>query len=182
MTSKNHGCCGHTFAAIDGALALRAAHKLRPEDIVRIRVATYQTALDVTGSKRHSTPFEGKFSLPFVVASALTHGSVRLDAFTPERLGDPRVADLVERVEIVLDPELSAAFPGRRAARVAIETTDGRRLSHDQMTRKGDPDDPLSDAQLVEKYRELAAPVIGARAADALLERLWSLERQRSVD
>ena len=76
---------------------------LDPRNVRRVRVATYQTALDVTGRASSGTPFEAKFSLPFVVASALVHGSVRLDGFTPERLADPLVGELMGRVEIVAD-------------------------------------------------------------------------------
>lgn len=174
MTFKNHGCCGHAFAAIDAALALRP--DLTPESIERITVGTYQVALDVTGRKSVSTPFEGRFSTPFTVASALVHGSVRLDAFSPERLSDPQVQALTSRVEMTVDPECEAAFPARRSAVVAIETKDGRSLRHRQPTRKGDPDAPLSDAELAAKYRELASPVTGEAAAGDLLRELLALE------
>ena len=49
-----------------------------------MRVSTYRTALEVTGRAASATPFEAKFSLPFLVASALVHGSIRLDGFGPE--------------------------------------------------------------------------------------------------
>jgi 2-methylcitrate dehydratase PrpD len=179
MTFKNHGCCGHSFAAIDGALVLKAAHALTSGRIARVRIGTYKTALDVTGSTKVTTAFEGKFSLPYVVASALIHGSVRLDAFTPARLADPATHALMKRIELAVDPAVDAAFPGRRAANVEIETTDGRRLRHEQTTRKGDPDMPLSDDELGGKFLELAAPVIGQPAAGKLLRRLWTLERAR---
>ena len=79
------------------------------------------------------------------------------------------------RVVPSIDAELDASFPRQRAARVAI-TAAGRREELLQPTRKGDPDLPLSDAELQEKYMELAAPVLGADKAQALLARLWRLE------
>lgn len=181
-TFKNHGCCAHTFAAIDGALALRREHGLTPERIRRIRVGTYRTALDVTGSHRATTAFEGKFSLPFVVAAALVHGSVRLDAFSAARLADPRTQDLLRRVELHIDPELDAAFPGRRAARIEIERDDGSVLRHYQPTRKGDPDMPLSDEELTEKYLELAVPVIGEKRARRLRDVVWRLDESEIAE
>ena len=176
MTFKNHGCCGHAFAAIDAALALAQAHRLTPERIARVRIGTYRAALDVTNRHAVATPFEGRFSTPFTVAAALVHGSVRLDAFTPARLRDPHVQALLRRVEMHVDPGCDAAFPRRRSAVVEIETTDGTRLLHHQPTRRGDPDAPLTDEELAGKFRELAAPVLGTAAADALLARLWTLE------
>ena len=177
MTVKNHGCCGHAFAAIDGALALQAAHGFAAEDVERIDVGGYRATVEVTGRQDVSTPFEGRFSTPFTVASALVHGSVRLDAFTLERLADARVQALTRRVFVTLDPACDAAFPGARSANLAVTLCDGRVLRHQQPTRRGDPDAPLTDDELTRKYTELAGPVIGnARAAD-LLGRLWAIDR-----
>ncbi len=176
MTFKNHGCCGHSFAAIDGALAAGAG--LAADDIARIRIGSYRAAYEVTGRHAVSTPFEGRFSTPFTVASALVHGSVRLDAFTPQRLADPVVQSLMQRVDMTIDPGCDAAFPGRRSAVVEIETTDGRRLRHHQPTRKGDPEDPLSDRELAGKFMELVVPVTGEAAAEALLGALRTLDGQ----
>jgi 2-methylcitrate dehydratase PrpD len=182
MTFKNHTCCGHTFAAIDGALALKAKMGLAAKDIQRVRVGTYKAALDVAGYDEPRTAAEGRFSLKYVVATALTHGSVRFAAFEPDRLGNPATRELMRRVEVAVDPQLDAAFPAQRAARVAIEARDGRREEFLQPTRIGDPDAPLQDAQLDAKYLELAGPVLGEAKAKALLGRLWRLEALKSLD
>jgi 2-methylcitrate dehydratase PrpD len=181
MTFKNHTCCGHTFAAIDGALALKARMGVAAQDIERVRVGTYRAALEVAGCEAPRTPAEGRFSLKYVVATALTHGSVRLAAFEPARMEDAATKALMQRIETSVDPQLDAAFPGQRAARVAIAARDGRAGEHLQPTRIGDPDAPLSDAQLEDKYLELAAPVLGEPRARALLSRLWKLEQLQSL-
>jgi 2-methylcitrate dehydratase PrpD len=175
MTFKNHACCGHTFAAIDGALALKNKMNISIEEIESVDVATYRAGLEVAHYEEPRTPAEGRFSLKYVVASALTHGSVRLAAFSPERLEDRQTRALMKRTTVSVDPQLDAAFPKQRAARVAIRAR-GRREEHLQPTRVGDPDAPLSDAQLEAKYLELAAPVLGEAKARELLARLWRLE------
>jgi 2-methylcitrate dehydratase PrpD len=182
MTFKNHACCGHTFAAIDGALAVQSQLGVAARDIERVRVGTYRAGVEVAHYADPHTPAEARFSLKYVVASALAHGSVRLAAFEPPRLEDAVTRDLMRRVEVAVDPELDATFPGQRAARVAIVARDGRRAEHLQPTRKGDPDAPLSDPELEAKYLELAAPVIGDGRARALLARLWRLEREAQVE
>jgi 2-methylcitrate dehydratase PrpD len=177
MTIKNHACCGHTFAAIDGALEVKKRMGIAAEEIEAVEVATYRAGLEVAHYERPGTPAEGRFSLKYVVATALTHGSVRLAAFEPERLGDPATQRVMERITVRIDPELEAAFPAKRAARVAIRAR-GRREEWLQPTRIGDPDAPLSDAQLDAKYLELAVPVIGEEKARELLRRLWALEKE----
>jgi 2-methylcitrate dehydratase PrpD len=182
MTVKNHGCCGHTFAAIDGAKALQAAHGLKAEDITSVTVATYGTALKVAGGRTVESPFQGKFSLPYVVATSLVHGNARIDAFSTERLHDAPTRRLMERIEMKIDAELDATFPKQRAARIEIETRDGRRFAHLQHTRKGDPDDPLSDVELDEKFLELSSPVLGRAAAQQALGELHRLETRGDSD
>ena len=181
LTFKNHIGCGHTFAAIDGALALKARHGIAPGDIERVHVATYRPALDIACYTHPATANEARFSLSYVVATALAHGSVRLAAYEPARLDDPVTRSLMGRISVVVDPELDAAFPGQRAAHVVIETRDGRLLEHLQPNRKGDPEEPLTDAELEGKFMELSSPVIGEQRARALLDRLWMLDRSETM-
>jgi 2-methylcitrate dehydratase PrpD len=175
MTFKNHACCGHTFAAIDGALELKKRMGLAAEDIEQVEIATYKAGLEVAHYEEPRTPAEGRFSLKYVVATALTHGSVRLAAFEPDRLQDPLTKRVLGKIKTSVDPQLEAAFPAQRAARVAIRAR-GRREEWLQPTRVGDPDAPLSDRMLEEKYFELVTPVLGEARAREVLERLWRLE------
>ena len=182
VTFKNHGCCGHTFAALDAALELKHKHRFSHADVRRIRIATYQGGLDIVDNPAPEGGYQAKFSMQYTVAHALVYGSVRLDAFGRDRLGHPDVRTLMRKVECVADPELSKAFPRRRAARVEIELADGRTVAHFQDTRKGDPDLPLTDEELDGKYLELVTPVLGDASARALLGDLWALETLKTVE
>lgn len=175
MSFKNHVGCGHTFAAIDGALELQRRHGFTHADIERVQLGVYQPTLDIAPHVEPQNADQARFSLHYMVASALVHGSVRLTAFEPSRVNDPATRALMQRIDKALDPEVDAAFPGRRAARVSILLCDGRRFTHLQPDRKGDPELPLSDADLEGKLLELALPVIGEAAARQLLRSLWRL-------
>lgn len=181
MTFKNHACCGHTFAPIDGALFLQETLKLRAVDIAQVHIGTYAPALDVAGNFHPTTAAEARFSVPYVVATALLYGSVRLAAFTDERLQDPSIRALMQRIQLTVDPELDAAFPGQRAARVRLVSHDGCSREFLQPTRKGDPDAPLSDDDLSAKFLELAEPILGPEKTAVLLGRIWSLEALPSI-
>jgi 2-methylcitrate dehydratase PrpD len=175
MTFKNYSACGHTFAAIDAARELRARHDLRGTDIAHVEIATYATALEVAGNPDPRTAFEAQFSLPYCVGVALVTGSTRLEAFSEERLRDPVVRSLMQRTVLTVDPRADAAYPKQRAATVTLDTRDGRHLESHAPTRKGDPDNPLSDAELSDKFMELVAPITGDVAATTLLAVLWNL-------
>lgn len=181
LTFKNHVGCGHTFAAIDGVLALQQRHGFSHADIESMQLGVYRATLDIAPHVDPTTADQARFSLHYMVACAAVHGSVRLAAFEPERLNDPAARALMGRITKTLDPEVDAGFPGRRAARVTITLRDGRVLSHLQTDRKGDPELPLSDADLEGKLLELAGPVIGEPAAQALLARIWALPTSPSL-
>lgn len=176
MTFKNYSACGHTFAAIDAARELKGRYHLVTSDIERIEIATYATALEVAGNADPRTAFEAQFSLAYCVGVALATGSARLEAFTDERLQDGAVRSLMSRTQLSVDPQADSVYPRQRAATVTIRTKDGRLLSLHAPTRKGDPDNPLSDAELSDKFMELVAPVAGTTAARELLAVLWKIE------
>ena len=125
-------------------------------------------------------PAQARFSLKYVVANALNQGSVRLAAFEKKNLANKATRELMKKISVTVDPALDAAFPGQRAARVAI-TAAGRREEFLQPTRKGDPEMPLSDRELDAKFLELAGPVAGTAAAKKLLGRLWRLETEKRL-
>lgn len=181
LTFKNHIGCGHAFPAIDGALALQRAHGIDPAAIERIDVATYRPALEIACHAVPTNGNEARFSIPYMVARALIHGSVRMAAYEPSALDDPRTRALLTKVRVTVDPAIDAAFPGRRSAHVEIVLRDGRSFTHLQPDRRGDPEDPLDDRDLGNKLLELATPVIGEAKSRALLARLWAIDTAATV-
>lgn len=182
MTFKNHGCCGHTFPSIDGALHLQKQHGFSHKDIKHIKLHTYKAGLNIIDNNNPEGEYQAKFSIQYTVAHALVRGSVRLNAFDPDHLNDPDVRALLKKIEPIADPEISAGYPNRRESRVEIELADGRKLEFFQPYRKGDPELPLTDDELNDKFTELAEPVLGKAAAASLLQQLWRTENLASVD
>jgi 2-methylcitrate dehydratase PrpD len=183
-TVKCHACCGHAFAAIDAALELRAGG-VRAEDVTSVEIETYRVATEVAGHPDPAGPEQARFSLAYTVAAALVLGSVRLGAFTPEALANPEIRRLTAGTVVRADPGLDALAPRRRAARVRLTGHRGDRAERLRLTRKGDPDDPLSDAELRAKYDELVVPFLGAQRAASIARTLWdlpALPRVRGLD
>ena len=181
---KCHACCGHTFAAIDAALELRAAGA-HAEDVARVEIETYRVATEVAGQVNPTGSGQAQFSLAYTVAAALVLGTVRLGAFTPEALAHPVIRRLTAGTIVRVDPELEAMAPRRRAARVRLTGHGGGTRERVRLTRKGDPDDPLSDSELRAKYDELVVPVLGEQRAASIAGTLWDLpglERVRDLD
>lgn len=172
ITFKNHGCCGHIFAGLDAIEALRGRHGFDADDVSAIHVAGYGPTKTICDRPDARTEQDCRFSMQYCAAALLRLGGVRLAAFEPEALSGPLIRADMEKVTVSLAPDLADAYPARRAARVTVTLRDGSVLDHFQATRKGDPDLPLSDAELSTKFRELTVPAIGAPAAARLEEAL----------
>jgi 2-methylcitrate dehydratase PrpD len=168
MTFKNHGCCGHNFPAIDAVSHLLNEHQIDPEHIQKIRVGGYKATAEVCRYVHPQTPFEAKFSLTYTVSARIILGRVRERAFLEAALANPKIRSMEEKIELSIDPECAAKFPLHRSAKVEIEMNDGSVYAHHQHTRHGDPDEPLSDQELVDKFHELAEPRVGLQTAQAL--------------
>jgi 2-methylcitrate dehydratase PrpD len=179
-TIKPHVGCGHTFPAVDAALDLRRVG-VDVGRIERICVRTYGVAERVAGIRAPQTAFEAKFSIPFCVATAFCHGAVRFAAFEESRRGERALWDLIERTELRVGPEFEEAFPRQRGASVTVTLADGGSHTATRWTRRGDADDPLTDADLREKFGELVGAVLGQTCAAALADALWALPTRATV-
>ncbi|HWA41611.1 MAG TPA: MmgE/PrpD family protein [Hypericibacter adhaerens] len=144
-------CCRHTHPTIDAAIALHG--ELKGAVPARITVGTYQAALDVCDRPQPEDPYSAKFSLQHCVAIALMDGRVVQSSFGPEARA--RAAELRKKVEIARSPSIDAAYPDAWGADVSVETTDGRKFNALRRACKGDPENPVTSAELAVKGRML---------------------------
>jgi 2-methylcitrate dehydratase PrpD len=152
---KRHACCGHTHGAIDAVIDLMNENNLGPRDITGITVGTYPIAFDVVGGNYSpGTSAEAKFSLPYCVAAAVTHGSASLEAFTVEEIANPALRELMGRVKVHVGEEFSGARLG--CAKVTIHTKAAGVLTRRVDVPKGYPENPLTSAELKGKFRGLS--------------------------
>ncbi|HET7480566.1 MAG TPA: MmgE/PrpD family protein [Rubrobacteraceae bacterium] len=175
---KYHASCRHTHPAADALLTAMRERGLKADDIRRVRARVHAAAIDVLGPVTDPrTIHQSKFSMGFVLAQIAVRGSAGIDDFTEEALGDPELRAFHDRVEMVLDPEVDAAYPGRWIGLVDVETEDGETFTSRVDVPKGDPDNTLSRAEIEEKARRLAAYGGGVASKDLerLMSRSWSL-------
>ena len=167
VSIKPHASCRHTHSAIDAALALRA--QLNPRAIQRVQIDTYPAALDLCNNSNPQTEYAAKFSLHFCVASALLRGHAGLEDFANAALTDSAVRELLPRITATVEPEFQARYPAEWATRIRITASDGEMLSATVINPKGDPENPLSQNELAEKFRQLAAFAGHGAHADAYI-------------
>jgi 2-methylcitrate dehydratase PrpD len=181
---KYHASCRHTHPAADALLQAIRDHQLTVDRIAHIRAHVHQAAIDVLGPVTDpQTVHQAKFSMAFVLALIAVYQQAGIDEFTEQAIGDPRLREVMGRVEMVFDPEIDAAYPERWIGKVEVQTTDGAVFISYVPVPKGDPENTLTPAEIEAKARRLAAYRDGASPAemDALIARIWALEKQTTV-
>ena len=172
VSIKYHASCRHTHPSVDALLELMHEHGLAADDLGAVRAYLYTGAYELLVDVVPTTPWAAKFSLPFCLAQAALRGHLSLSAFTEEALTDPRVTRLMERVSLSIDPSLDEIYPRFWPARVEVETTSGDVFSCRIDTPKGDPENPVTDAELDAKFLLLASGTLAGDDPDRLLGRL----------
>ncbi len=169
----------HSQSAIAAAFALRPRIG-DPSRIRSIEIATFRTAVEIIGQdpeKWHPRTREtADHSLPYCTAVALVDGTISAAQFTPERLHDPALIDLVSRTTVIEDPELTAGYPAGIPNRITVTLDDASRLVEFNSFPPGHDKNPMTDAQLRVKSDGLTEPAIGAEKSSRLWDRVMKLE------
>jgi 2-methylcitrate dehydratase PrpD len=179
---KYHASCGHTHSAIDAVLLATGGKTLLPSDVETVDLWIYQAAIDLLGNIAPKTPYLAKFNLPFCVATALRHGHVQSGDFTPATLEDKDLKELMKKIKVQADPNLTGAYPQKWPARATITLKDGRKLDGANEFPKGDPENPLSEQELITKFRSLTEGTLPSPQADAIIDRVLGLESMGDVN
>ncbi|GAB4144888.1 MAG: MmgE/PrpD family protein [Planctomycetaceae bacterium] len=171
----------HSQSAIHAALELRK----EIDDISKIdslEIYTFDAAVDIIGKDpekwRPQTRETADHSLPYCTAVALMDGDVTLESFSDQRLRDSSLLDLVSRIKIHRDSELSARYPQGIPNRLVATLHDGCKLTAENEFPRGHDQNPMTDEEVVQKFKRLASNLLEESAQNEILERCWNLESE----
>jgi 2-methylcitrate dehydratase len=173
-----------THAPISAMLDLVKSNDLHPDQVEKIQIRSLARAADILSDPSKYDPHTKEtadHSLPYVIAAALVDRQVAPAQFEMKKIMDPVIRAQLKKVEVVADPEIEKVFPALQRVIVNITSTDGRKFSKQLDYPKGDPRNPLSDAEIEEKFRALAESVLSAKAQAKLIDAIWNLEKCASV-
>ncbi|RDH80418.1 MmgE/PrpD family protein [Mycolicibacterium moriokaense] len=173
---KPYACGSLTHPPAQALLELRAEHGLDADDVASVDAYVHDYVKTTTGLAEPRTGLQGKFSIYHVLAVALADGAALPDQFTDERVADPALAALRERVHVHTDPEQN-----KDSARIRLTLKDGRTLDRHIAHNLGTPDNPMSDKQLQDKFVGLASPVLGGDRAAQIAATCWRLTELADV-
>jgi 2-methylcitrate dehydratase PrpD len=171
-----HGCA-------DAAIALHRAG-VDPERVRSVRALVPDGVVKavcepVAAKRRPKTDYEAKFSLPYAVASGLVRGRLGLAELLPEALVEPRIQRLMDKVEYAVDPE--STFPKHYSGEVQVTLDDGRTLRNRVAVNRGNPERPLTNADIEAKYFENCALTLTDAAARRIRDLVLGLDSLASA-
>ena len=155
----------------DAVIRLRNEHGLTPDAVATIEARVCPLVLELMNRPDPQTGLDAKFSFQHCAAAALVDGAGHDAQFSDARVLDPVIASVRSRVSATVDP----AIPEHEVF-VTITLTDGRQVSTHVEHASGSPENPLTDATLDKKFRDLVEPVFGAARASQLLDLARNLE------
>jgi 2-methylcitrate dehydratase PrpD len=173
---KPYPSCACTHSIIDGALELRRLEGIRPEQVEEVTVGVAAGVPRILIHSRPRTGLEAKFSAEFSAAAALTDGRVGIATFEDERAQDPAIRRLMERVTVVVDPQIPTDLERHMWTRLTVRLKDGRTASVGPRPVPGHPANPLTREALRDKFRECAGLVLPGDRVDTVAEIVESLD------
>jgi 2-methylcitrate dehydratase len=173
-----------THTPISAVLDIVKSNDLKPDHVARVQIRSLARAADILSDPSKYDPRTKEtadHSLPYVIAAAIADRQVTPVQFEMKKIMDPIIRTQLKKVEVVADPEIEKVFPALQRVIVNITTTDGRTFTKQLDYPKGDPRNPLSDAEVEEKFAALAEGVLSKRAQGKLKDAVWSLDKLASV-
>ncbi len=183
MSFKPWPSCRGSHTSVDAALQLISEHSLLPGQVDRILIRNgpgeWPFLSNPIERKRHpATTVEAQFSIPWAVAAAFTDGKVRIAHFSPEALQRDDIRAMAELVSAVQDGGLANPTGGPGQAVVEVTTKDGRALRWHVAAAKGDPQAPMSAAEVAQKFDDcLDYSGLGPARGTRLRRQLSEVER-----
>ncbi len=176
---KPYAACRYTHPPIDIAKALRKDIRLHSDEIESVNIRTYSLAVKKHDHTVISSPASAKMSIPYNFAVTYVTGKTGMDAFHDDCLYNEEIRKLAKKITVEDDAEMSDLFPEKTIASVVILTKDGRRFEGTTELPKGEPENPLTPEEVMEKFTDLA--VYGGKTrgqTDEIADAVLNVETQ----
>lgn len=175
---KPYPLCHFVHSLADCAIALQG-RGVRAEDIVDIRALVPQEVIKTVcepleKKRRPANDYGARFSVPYVVATALLRGRFGLDELEPAALGDTQTLALAQKVNY--DPDPKSGFPKYYSGELIVRLKDGREVRHREGINRGAGDRPITNAEVAAKFLHNAGLVMSRDKAERIRDALLALE------
>ena len=152
---KPYPACRHCHSTIDAALQIANENDIAPEAIEKIKIGAYKLALTGHDHTNVNSTKSAMMSIPYGAVVALVKKDAGLSQYSYEIVLSEPVQNLLKKVEIVEDPELTSLLPDIRGAKVEVKTAKKEYRSRINYSL-GEPENPMGDDAIIGKFHDLA--------------------------
>ena len=167
---KPYPSCRYVHYANEATLNILNEHPLTPEDIDQIHILTHQNAKQGSDIPDYQTVLHARLSIQYGIASILVRGKAGLQEYTEEAIKDPKVHEIAKKITIEIDPEIQKLYPNPRSMIVQIKDKKGNIYSSRVDYPKGDPENPMTDDELIDKFIDVTEGVISKGRQAEIIE------------
>jgi 2-methylcitrate dehydratase PrpD len=179
---KPYPSCRWTHPSIEGTMELMAKHRGLNKDVIKkISINIFSNGVHLR-EKRPQTMESAQYSLPFVIGAVIVDGMITPDQFKKERLSDPNILRVADRVEVIHSRDLDEYFPKDIPSEIEIETVSGESHKIRVIKPKGDPKNPMTREEFEGKFRKLTLISISPEASEKLIDRIKNLDKLAHVN
>ena len=164
---KRYPVCRWSHPAVDAVSELMDGNGLSAADIAGIKIQTFHYATRLAGRAPNNLD-ELTYAIIYPVATMAARGRIGMDELGQGALEDPEIRRIAAVTDLVETEHYTQISVQKRWADVILTTADGRVLKSEPKTSRGDPDDPLSDAEISQKFHAFADRILGTKIADEI--------------
>ena len=170
---KLHPCSAPQFLAADAALDLKREHTIHFSDVAKMEVSIPPMRYQRHYHPEVKTGLRGKFAINYVIALAFLDGKLEIDTFTDAKANEPEVQNALSKVKVIVDDTIPEPGP---YCPVSVELKDGRRFTYTARIAKGHPQNPMTEEEVLNKFRSNAKSVISEEQSAELVQDVQHLE------
>lgn len=182
---KPYACCRYNHSLIDATLEAVAEGDVQPDEITGITARTFESAAELAKpaerKRRPENVVDAQFSPQYAIGVAATDRAALVSQYAPERLQDPELRSLMDRIEVIEDEAMTDRHPQEWPAQVVVKTDRGS-FEGVRSSPSGEPETPLSEDEMREKFIALTEPVVGADDADRLADVLLTFDERDATE
>jgi len=170
---------GLTHTHLSAAIKIVTENDISYDQISEVVITTIARACDILFDSHKYRPESREtadHSLPYCVARALIDKQITTESFSDEKLKDPRLWQVIDKIKGEASVEFEKMFPAKQPSKVKITLTDGRVFEQYLEYPKGDPREPMTVEDLKNKFSALAKPVADEAKISKITQTVFSCE------
>jgi 2-methylcitrate dehydratase PrpD len=179
---KPYACCRYMQPPIDGVLKIAKENDLQPDQVEKVRLGLLRAGFPLIADpieKKYcpESLVDAQFSMPFGAAVAILYHKAGLREFHLSKIRSKAVRQVMRKVECFIDPDLDKTFPKQWCATAEILTGDGRSYFTKIEYPKGDPENPLTWDEVIDKFHDLSSGLLPRGQRLMIIEQVRGLEK-----